>query len=119
MIRQDERINRMLEYFAGCQFKKVEPIWIPALWNECGYLSVLDNKDGEILVDPAGFMVKHLQYLLELSSGYVNIEQTDLDNSVIYCSLLRYTSAWDYSHTGNIQSGTFLKFMILLPMLKK
>ncbi|WP_438496527.1 alpha-amylase [Paenibacillus sp. IHBB 3054] len=119
MIRQDERINQMLEYFAGCQFKKVEPIWIPALWNECGYLTALDNKDGEILVDPAGFMVKHLQYLLELSSGYVNIDQTDLDNSVIYCSLLRYTSAWDYSHTGNIQSGTFLKFMILLPMLKK
>lgn len=119
MIRHNHRVNQMLDYFADCRFPKTEPIWIPALWNECGYVSTLDSKDGEILVEPARFMVKHLQYLLELSSDYAHTDQADLDDSVIYCSLLRYSSAWDYTHTGNIQSGTFLKFMILLPLLKK
>ncbi|WP_150266970.1 alpha-amylase [Paenibacillus tepidiphilus] len=119
MSRQCQELNRILEYFSGRQQLTMEPIWLPALWNECGYLPIQNNKEGEILVNPARFMVKHLQYLLEMSSDYTHHEQTDLDDSVIYCSLLRYSAAWDYTHSGQIQSGTFLRFMILLPLLKR
>jgi hypothetical protein len=42
-----------------------------------------------------------------------------LDDSAIYSSLIRYSTAWDYNHDGTIESGTFLRFLILLPLLKK
>ena len=42
----------------------------------------------------------------------------NFDESSIYCSLVRYSTAWDYNHDGNLEMGTFLRFIILLPMLK-
>ncbi|MNB69819.1 Alpha-1,4-glucan:maltose-1-phosphate maltosyltransferase [compost metagenome] len=119
MSSSNRILKQMLRYFADRQPVEAEPIWIPALWNECGYEKVLEESNGEILVEPNGFIARHLQYLYDLSAGYLYTDHTDLDNSVIYCSLLRYSCAWDYHHTGVIQSGTFLRFTFLLPLLKR
>ncbi|KAA9008512.1 alpha-amylase [Paenibacillus spiritus] len=119
MAGQHARVMRMLEYFASRPAGQEEPLWLPELWNECGYEDVLERKEGEIRVDPADFLQKHLRYLLELSLQHGPARETDLDKSMIYCALPRYSAAWDYDHSGGIQSGTFLRFMILLPLLKR
>lgn len=64
-------------------------------------------------------MTDHLNYLDRLSWRYLLKERTNLDDSAIYSSLIRYSTAWDYNHDGKIESGTFLRFFILLPLLKK
>ncbi|WP_334074899.1 alpha-amylase [Paenibacillus sp. A14] len=117
MARQ-ERVKYLYRFLASHRPKEIRPIWIPEIWNECGYASILDTKRGEIEIDPVPFLLHHLNYLFQLSESYP-FEEQSLDRSVIYSSLVRYSAAWDYNHDGRIQSGTFLRLMILLPLLKK
>ncbi|MNJ29237.1 Alpha-1,4-glucan:maltose-1-phosphate maltosyltransferase [compost metagenome] len=118
-MKQQGRLKQIHRFLMSNRRKEVEAIWIPSLWNQCGYTNVQDEHDGEIQVHPFDFIVHHLQYLFDSSSQYHLAETRNLDESVIYCSLVRYTTAWDYGHTGVLASGTFLRTMILLPLLKK
>ncbi|MGZ7445545.1 alpha-amylase [Paenibacillus sp. TH7-28] len=119
MTRQG-RLKQIYRFLASSQSHAAEPIWIPAVWNECGYpAAASDAENREIQVHPVSFLVSHLDYLFDLSEENEMFDGRDLDHSVIYCSLVRYTAAWDYRHTGTVQSGTFLRWMILLPLLKK
>ncbi|PZD96498.1 alpha-amylase [Paenibacillus sambharensis] len=113
------KLNQIQDYMAGCRGRDAEPIWIPAVWNECGYERILCEQDNEICVHPYDFMTEHLHYMSKLSWRYPFKERTDLDDSAIYSSLVRYSTAWDYNHDGKIESGTFLRFCILLPLLKR
>lgn len=117
MARQ-ERLKYIYRFLASHRPKEIRPIWIPEIWNECGYTDMLDTKHREIKVDPVPFLLHHLNYLFQLSESYA-FEEQSLDRSIIYSSLVRYTAAWDYNHDGSVQSGTFLRLMILLPLLKK
>lgn len=117
MARQ-ERLKYIYRFLASHRPKEIRPIWIPQIWNECGYTDILDTKHREIKVDPVPFLLHHLNFLFQLSESYA-FEEQSLDRSIIYSSLVRYTAAWDYNHDGRIQSGTFLRLMILLPLLKK
>ncbi|MEW9698945.1 alpha-amylase [Paenibacillus sp. SI8] len=117
--RKEKQLESLIGYLSLHTEKEGESFWIPAIWNECGYTHILEEKEGEIRVQPFAFLTEHLRYLLELSQGYGWTERTDFANSVIYSSLVRYTTAWDYDHDGEIESGTFLRMMILLPLLKK
>ncbi|MBA9083649.1 hypothetical protein FHR92_000092 [Fontibacillus solani] len=118
-MNQPERLKQIHRFLMSNRRRDIQPIWIPAIWNESKYANILDAKDGEIQVHPIDFIVSHLQYLFNSSSQYYMSDRSNLDESVIYCSLVRYTTAWDYAHIGELQSGTFLRTMILLPLLKK
>lgn len=118
-MSKESKLRLVQDYLSTSRDKDVEPIWIPAVWNECQYERILAEKEGEIHVHPYDFMTDHLQYLTKLSWRYSLKERTNLDDSAIYSSLVRYSTAWDYNHDGTIESGTFLRFCILLPLLKK
>ncbi|MNO37478.1 Alpha-1,4-glucan:maltose-1-phosphate maltosyltransferase [compost metagenome] len=118
-MNQPERLKQIHRFLMSNRLRDIQPIWIPSVWNESKYANILDVKDREIQVHPVDFMVYHLQYLFNASSSYYMSDRRNLDESVIYCSLVRYTTAWDYGHDGELQSGTFLRTMILLPLLKK
>ncbi|WP_435923659.1 alpha-amylase [Paenibacillus sp. DYY-L-2] len=118
MARQ-EKLKYLYRFLASRQREELPSIWIPAIWNECRYPDILSEKNNEIEVEPIPFFLHHLNYLFQLSQSHAFSEGRDLDRSVIYSSLVRYSAAWDYRHDGSIQSGTFLRFMILLPLLKK
>ncbi|CAM4372764.1 alpha-amylase [Paenibacillus alkaliterrae] len=94
-------------------------VWLPAVWNTCGYADILEVKQGEILVAAYPFLDAHLEQLGRDAHRYHLEEATNLDESVIYSSLVRYSTAWDTDHDGNIESGTFLKMILLLPLLKQ
>jgi glycosidase len=118
-MSKDSKFRLIQEYLSTHKAKDVAPIWIPAVWNECQYEHVLCEKDGEISVHPYDFLTEHLKYVDKLSWRYSLKGHTNLDDSAIYSSLIRYSTAWDYNHDGTIESGTFLRFLILLPLLKK
>ncbi|MCX8130255.1 MAG: alpha-amylase [Clostridia bacterium] len=92
--------------------------WIPSIWNTIGYKDVLDQKNGEISVNPYAFIKACIDYILDGEKSGLFHENNDLSKSVIYNSLVRYSTAWDYNDDGKIESGTFLRTIILLPMLK-
>jgi len=118
-MSKDSKLRLVQDYLSTYKDKDVEPIWIPTVWNECQYERVLFEKDGEICVQPYDFITEHLKYVDKLSWRYMLKQHTNLDDSAIYSSLIRYSTAWDYNHDGTIESGTFLRFLILLPLLKK
>lgn len=114
------RLSRIYDYLEQVKGKDAWPAWIPSIWNESGYRDVLETQNGELKVDLAAFISHHLRYVLDLSLDYkYEPNQLNLQDSVIYNSLVRYSTAWDYHHVGEIQSGTFLRLTILLPILKK
>ncbi|OKP99476.1 alpha-amylase [Paenibacillus sp. P46E] len=118
-MSKDSKLRLVQDYLSTHKDKDVEPIWIPAVWNECQYERVLFAKEGEICVHPYDFMTEHFNYLDKLSWRYLLKERTNLDDSAIYSALVRYSTAWDYNHDGTTESGTFLRFCILLPLLKR
>lgn len=106
-MSNDSKFRLIKDYLSTQKAKDIEPIWIPAVWNECQYERVLLEKEGEICVHPYDFLTDHLNYLDRLSWRYLLKERTNLDDSAIYSSLIRYSTAWDYNHDGKIESGTF------------
>lgn len=118
-MAHQEGLRHMYRFLASRQREELPSIWIPEIWNECRYPDILNTKNNEIEVQPVPFFLHHLNYLFQLSQSHAFSEGRNLDRSVIYSSLVRYSAAWDYNHDGSVQSGTFLRFMILLPLLKK
>ena len=92
--------------------------WIPSIWNQHGYDSILDRSPGEICVDPLLYTETVIDNATE-SPGQDLDATLDLDRAVIYSSLVRYTTAWDYDKSGTFQMGSFLRMIWLLPMLKR
>ncbi|WP_020619593.1 hypothetical protein [Paenibacillus daejeonensis] len=113
-------LRRIADYMAGVQDRRAS-FWIPELWNSCGYSEIEDRTKREIRVNAPRFMAAHLQALLEGggSGSGPELKSVNLDESIIYSSLVRYSTAWDYDHDGRIESGTFLRLLLLLPLLKR
>ncbi|MGF7048642.1 glycosidase [Paenibacillus sp. DS2015] len=118
-MSESKQLERILHFLSSPSENEVQTFWIPALWNQCSFKSIIEESNQEIKVDPHSFLAEHIKYIYELSRNYKFNEQTDLNDSVIYSSLVRYSTAWDYNHDGEIESGTFLRLMILLPLLKE
>ena len=89
---------------------------IPKLWNQFGYDAISAASEQEIMINPYAFSAALLAWLPEAGA---RTNSFSLDESIIYASLVRYTSAWDYDGSGCCQSGTFLRMIWLLPMLQK
>ncbi|MFD2671223.1 alpha-amylase [Marinicrinis sediminis] len=116
--RETEHLDRIYQYLKERQSTQQQDLWIPALWNTTDYTEVLEERGREIRVEAHSYLLHVIDHLLETASTEDH-EAFSLEQSVMYTSLIRYSTAWDVNHDGEIESGTFLRFMVLLPMLKQ
>ncbi|MBD7911877.1 alpha-amylase [Clostridium sp. Sa3CVN1] len=109
-------LNKIEKFIERQKEKKKYLIWMPKVWNTICFENIVSAKENEIEVDAYEYIFKLIKFLK--STNYEMPKSNDFDNSSIYCSLVRYSTAWDYNHDGKLEMGTFLKLIILLPMLK-
>ncbi|HIW32800.1 MAG TPA: alpha-amylase [Candidatus Paenibacillus intestinavium] len=114
-----EPLKRIAQFIQERQHNDTQTLWLPAIWNTCGYQHIIEQKGGEILVPAFHFLHAHINQLFADAASYKLTDTTNLDESVIYSTLIRYSTAWDYNHDGSIQSGTFLRTILLLPLMKQ
>lgn len=104
---------------------------VPAAWNLYGFPHIAKLRSGEILVDPYAFYHYTLEHMLQSDIAKPLAVQTDrtwLKQASIYALNIRVHSAWDHDRDERIKTndlygcneqGTFLKSMLLLPILKR
>jgi glycosidase len=112
-----EQIYRFVEE-KRLEKNKVD-FWIPKIWNEIGYRDTEVEQSGQIKVNPFHYFFELFQYISDYSNNPNDKHALEYREATIYSSLVRYTAAWDYNRDGHIESGTFLRMIILLPLLKK
>ena len=89
---------------------------IPKIWNKyINSKNYYDYRENEICVNENAFYWDLLCKIRELQ----NNDDRDLKDSVIYCALPRYSTAWRNEETGSIDKGSFIRMLILLPLLKE
>ncbi|HCW79956.1 MAG TPA: alpha amylase [Ruminococcaceae bacterium] len=111
-----ERIYEILKEHSGNFEGKY---YIPEKWNYSGFTGYAASKErpGEIRVDPYEFYKWNIKkYFL---GHKPEKSMASLSQSVIYSMMPRFCTAWPHGEDGKIQSGTFLKCMLLLPPLKQ
>jgi glycosidase len=109
-------LNKVEKFIKSQKEKKKYLIWMPKIWNTIGFEDIVSERENEIKVDAYEYIAKLIEFLK--STNYEMQKNNNLSDSSIYCSLVRYSTAWDYNHDGKLEMGTFLKLIILLPMLK-
>lgn len=113
-----DRLNRVKEYFINQPNPGQETMWIPEAWNFYN-LNILKKEHNELLIDPGYFYPAVIDGILH--SGRQSSKETkpfSIEEANIYCSLIRYSTAWDVNHDGAIENGSFIRFLLLLPMLQ-
>lgn len=94
-----------------------ETCWIPEIWNHIGYREIIEYKDRQILINPFAYSLACLQHIQAQPAADTQ-QALNLDQATIYTALVRYTAAWEYAGDGAWQSGTFLRMIWLLPLLR-
>ncbi len=101
--------------------------FIPKLWNCTGFknYSVEPDRSGEIFVNPYEFMTDCIEnHILNGANSSCSSclkpldEGISLESSTIYSMLPRMFTAWNH-YGSELQNGTFLKAICLLPYLKR
>ena len=88
---------------------------IPAIWNTyIGFEDYRAKAHKEIEVNTVAFYKKVLQKIEALRDE----SKVAIKDSQIYCAMPRYTMAWDIHHNGELNNGTLIRMLILLPTLK-
>ena len=106
-----ENLNRILEILEKNEDKSIEKYKIPYCWNYMGVDFEKADDYGEILVDSGTFFRKAVENIL--SAKKTKNEET----MSFYSLMIRCFSAWD--HGKGYESGTFLKTIALLPLIKE
>lgn len=109
--------DRIYDYVKEKSSTCEENLWIPSTWNVINYDKVLQQENGEIQVNMYDYLYKTFQYLMDLNGK--EDKKSDICANYIYCAFIRYTTAWDYKHDGTTTTGTFLRAMLVLPLLKQ
>lgn len=110
-------LERIFEYVREKRITSEEKLWLPSIWNVINYDEIFLEENGEIQVNIYEYLYKTLEYLLGMSGE--KEKKTDICDNFIYSAFIRYTTAWDYKHDGIITTGTFIKTMLVLPLLKQ
>lgn len=94
---------------------------VPERWNHAAYTDGTTDpgRPGELRVDPYVFFAACIEKALREGGTEPDPERRCLTESVIYGLLMRSFTAWPHHDTGEICSGTFLKAMALLPLLRR
>lgn len=111
---------------------------IPNLWNLFNHQSITKLKNGEELINPYDFLSDLIERVL-LTNNDTN-ERTSLSlkkglsdkswlkEAVIYSMMIRTSTSWDHDRNGYLdenniyhlkETGTFIKTLMLLPLLKE
>lgn len=114
---------------------------IPDLFNLFGHQNIVSLKQGEQLINPYDFFIDLIDNVL--LDNYVTLPVASLSSikgkkhkfggdwiikSTVYSMMIRTSSAWDHDRNGYLdenqiyhlkETGTFLKTLALLPLLKK
>lgn len=108
-----------IQDFLKSQKNTFKNIWIPEIWNEINSKNVIKQEKREIMVNPFLFYNDIIDYIIENEvKDFKHDEHLNFKNSGIYCGMPRYTTAWDTEKDGGLTSGTFLRMMALLPIMK-
>ena len=122
---------------------------IPDLWNAWGYQGeeMVRTSWGELIVNPYHFYSDVIEsYILPKAKADVDYNQSLsqikgsytekpgylggdwIKDSVVYSMMVRTSTAWDHDRSGDLENhnlydlnetGTFVKSLALLPLLKK
>lgn len=122
---------------------------IPDLWNAWGYQGeeMVRTNWGELIVNPYHFYSQVIEsFILPKAEDEVNYNQSLslikqsyqdkpgylggdwIKDSVVYSMMVRTSTAWDHDRSGDLENhnlynlnetGTFVKSLVLLPLLKK
>ncbi|MGL5295505.1 MAG: alpha-amylase [Culicoidibacterales bacterium] len=118
---------------------------IPDLWNCFGFQANMQTTWGELLVNPYSFYASVIEdyifktdsynpntnYLQSLGKIYDNAADYNgewLKQASVYSMMVRTSTAWDHDRSGLLEdenlyglkeTGTFIKSLALLPLLKK
>lgn len=94
-----------------------EDYYIPAWWN---YLPTScrkdENRPGEVIVDPRRYYSDCLKKILQHPKRQA---EASVEGSVMYSMMPRAFTAWNHTSDGELESGTLLKCIALLPRLKQ
>ncbi len=111
---------------------------IPSLFNLFGHNSLYKLKNGEELVNPYDFLVDLIDNVflddyksetiqsLSMKKGLKT--KSWLKKAVFYSMMIRTSSAWDHDRNGQLdeinlnglkETGTFIKTLMILPLLKE
>ncbi len=116
---------------------------IPDLWNVWGYsgTELKAMKSGELIVNPYNYYSELIKYILSFKDNKTEYNQSLskikghkstngdwIKESVVYSTMIRTSSSWDHDRTGELEdsniyelkeTGTFIKTLSILPLLKK
>ncbi|HWQ21426.1 MAG TPA: alpha amylase [Clostridia bacterium] len=95
--------------------------FVPEHWNHAGYTGGTSDpgRPGELCVDPYDFFASCIEEAIQEGGAGPELERRHLTESVIYGMLARSFTAWPHHDAGEVCSGTFLKTMALLPLLRR
>jgi len=96
--------------------------FVPERWNHAAYRGGTTDpgRPGELRVDPCDFFAACIEKALREGGAAQEPEGAKrLTESVIYGMLVRSFTAWPHHGAGEVCSGTFLKTMALLPLLRR
>ena len=95
--------------------------FVPERWNHAGYTkgATVALRPRELLVNPYDFFATSIEAALQQGGPPVRSGQRPLTESIIYAMLVRSFTAWPHGDQSSLSSGTFLKTMALLPLLKQ
>lgn len=88
--------------------------FIPSRWNAAGFKNYTCDikRPGEINVNP----YEYFSYTVENAIKKCTVRS---DSPLIYSAIPRSLTAWNHKNDDDIENGTFIKFITLLPLLKK
>ena len=94
--------------------------YIPEKWNFFGYEGGTASleRPGELAVNPYDFFARSLEENF-LARRPCPRREGPLTQNVVYAMVPRFYSAWPHGADGEVNSGTFLKCMALLPLVKQ
>ena len=122
---------------------------VPDLWNAWNYQGeeMVRTSWGELIVNPYNFYSEVIEsYILPKAKENVNYNQSIsqinqayeakpgylggdwIKDSVVYSMMVRTSTSWDHDRSGDLENhnlydlnetGTFVKSLVLLPLLKK
>lgn len=103
---------------------------IPEAWNVYGYQAIRKLRNKQLLVHPYSFYIYTLSHMFsdKKKQDVVHHDSSWIKSASIYSFMVRSATSWDHDRDGIIHhdnlyhfadQGTFLKSIVLLPLLKR
>lgn len=104
-------LDKFYEYISNRNDEK--NIYIPKIWSK--YVEDVENENDVVVVNESEFYKKVIDKIYDSKTEM----DKDISHSKIYCAMPRYTMAWDIDNKNEINNGTLIRMLILLPILKE